>query len=396
MKYAVVVLDGAADLPIEDLGHRTALEAAQTPNLDFMAANGMVGLANNVPEGLDCSSNVACTSIMGYDPAQYPIGRGAIEGLAAGVDLAPGEVALRLNLCSVVDGKMRSYSADNLSTAEAADYIDLLKETLDSEEICLYKSVGFRGILVVKGHPELADCSYTEAHNITDLDVADKEPTGPGSDLIVQYMRRAAEILESMPKNAERKSLGKLPVNRAWVFWPGFRPDSMRTFKELYGLDAAMQSGVDLLKGLAKLADMDVCEFEGITDGPDTDYAAQGKGAIEMLSNHDVVFVHVEAPDAQGHDGDALGKVESIESIDEQIVGRLLEYSKDNALRIMALPDHPTPVSIKRHTHDMVPFVIWGPGIDHNGASRLTENEGKSTGIIFDPGHALMSRLLAS
>ena len=155
-----------------------------------------------------------------------------------------------------------------------------------------------------------------------------------------------------------------------------------------------MQSGVDLLKGLAILTGMDVCEFEGITDGPDTDYAAQGRGAIEMLADHDVVFVHVEAPDAQGHDGDAAGKVAAIESIDSEIVSRLVDYAASHDLRIMALPDHPTPVALKRHTPDMVPFVMAGPGISHNGASRLTEEQGASTGLVVDPGHGLMGMLV--
>ncbi len=395
MKYAVVILDGAAGLPLEELGGRTTLEAAVTPSLDALAAAGLTGMARNVPDGLECSSNVACTSIMGYDPAQYPIGRGAIEGLAAGVDLAPGEVALRVNLCCVENGLMRSYSADNITTEEAAPYITALKDALDDDTFTIYPSVGFRAILVVRNHPEIMGCTFSEAHNITDMPVEGKGPVGPGSEILADYEMRASEILASLGANEERVARGKLPVNRAWVFWPGLRPDSMQTFADVYGKSAAMQSGVDLLKGLAILAGMEVCEFEGITDGADTDYAAQGAGAIEMLASHDVVFVHVEAPDAQGHDGEAAGKVAAIESIDSEIVSRLLRYAESNDLRIMALPDHPTPVSLKRHTPDMVPFVMAGPGFSHNGASRLTEEQGASTGFVVDPGHGLMGMLLA-
>ncbi len=396
MKYAVVILDGAAGLPLEELGGLTTLEAARTPNLDKIASSGTIGLAKNVPDGLECSSNVACTSIMGFDPALYPIGRGAIEGLAAGVDLGPGEIAMRVNLCSVSDGLMRSYSADNITTEEAAPYIAALSEALDDDVFSIYPSVGFRAILVVKGHPEIMECSFHEAHNISDQPVEGKGPFGPAAELIASYERRATEILESHPANETRFAAGKLPVNRAWVFWPGLKPDSMQTFSDAYGLSASMQTGVDLLRGLAILTGMKVCEFEGVTDGADTDYSAQGRGALEMLEYFDVAIVHVESPDAEGHDGNAAGKVAAIEAIDSEIVSRLLELAASCDLRILALPDHPTPVSLKRHTPDMVPFCICGPGIPRTGGFRLTEMQGRSTGVVVDPGHSLMSYLVGA
>ncbi len=394
MKYAIVIMDGAAGLPCEELGGLTTLEAAQTPNLDKLVAGGTVGLTRNVPEGLECSSNVACTSVMGFDPAKYPIGRGAIEGLAAGVNLGENEVALRVNLCSVIDGKMSSYSADNISTEEAAHYIELLASKLNDDTFTIYPSVGFRAILVVKNHPELMDCVFYAAHNISDMEIQDYLPKGKSSDLILDYQNKASQILTSMDENVSRAKNGLLPVNCAWIFWPGLKPSSMETFYQAYGLNATMQSGVDLLKGLAVLTDVKVMEFEGITDGADTDYRAQGLGALEMLKVSDVAFVHIEAPDAQGHDGHAHGKMEAIEAIDREIISRLVDY-KDDELRIMVLPDHPTPVVTKRHSSDMVPFVLHGPGFSSNNCTKLTEKQAESTGLIVDPGYHLMKKLLS-
>ncbi|MCR5845801.1 MAG: 2,3-bisphosphoglycerate-independent phosphoglycerate mutase [bacterium] len=394
MKYAVVILDGASGWPLDELGGLTSLEAAETPNLDFMAARGMVGMAKNVPDGMECSSNVACTSIIGYDPAQYPIGRGAIEGYSAGVVLEPGQVAMRVNLSNVQDGCMFSYSTDNISSEELSPIVDALKAELDDETFTLHKSVGFRAILVVTGHPEIMECSFHAGHNITGEPIADKYPIGPGSDILTSYMKRADAILADLEINREREAAGKLPVNCAWAFWPGMRPDSMEPFSEVYGKSAAMQSGVDLLNGLAALTSMRRCSFPGITDGPDTDYVACGEGALEMLEADDVIFVHIEAPDAEGHDGNAPGKKAAIEAIDREVLGRLLDYAKTHELRIMASPDHPTPVETRKHAHEPVPFVLYGPGIEHNGASRLTEDEARATGLLVSPGHKMMGILL--
>jgi 2,3-bisphosphoglycerate-independent phosphoglycerate mutase len=386
---------------------KTCLEAAHTPNLDSLATCGLVGLAKNVPDELEPSSNIACTSICGYDPAAYPIGRGALEGAALGIALKDDEIALRLNLTHVSDsGVMVSYSTDNISNADGHALLGELSAVLDDETFTLHTGTGFRGILVVKGHPELMDTKLTPAHNMTDEPIANYPSTGPGAALIEQYRNRAREILKASPTNARRAEAGLMRANEVFAFWPGRRPAGMESFSSVYGKSAGMLSGVDLLGGIAKLAEIRCWYFDGITDGPDNDYAVQGEAALTVLDQSDLVFVHVEAPDAEGHDGNAEGKKAAIEAIDREILSRLLEYGKKQDLRVLALPDHPTPVALKRHTRKLVPFVLAGPGIvakvadggatgfDGAYASRLTEAQAAATGIVVDPGHLLMSQLL--
>jgi 2,3-bisphosphoglycerate-independent phosphoglycerate mutase len=394
MKYAIVILDGASGNPLASNGGRTTLEAAQTPNLDALARTGAVGLARNVPAGLEPSSNVACTSIAGYNPADYPIGRGALELAALGIELKDDQVAMRVNLTHVSPaGIMVSYSTDNISNEDAHVIADELAAALDDDTFKLYKGTGFRDYLVVTGHPALMQTSFPAAHNITDLPVANFLPSGPEAALIMDYERRANQILAASAVNKRRIAEGKLPATQVFVFWPGQRPSGMESFASLYGLQAGIQSGVDLLNGIAQLAGIKRYTFAGVTDGPDNDYAAQGEGALAMLAENDVVIIHVEAPDAEGHDGHAEGKRRAVEAIDREIISRLRAYAAREPLRILALPDHPTPVELKRHTSDMVPFVLTGPDIAANGATRLTEQQAAATGLVVDPGYRLMGIL---
>ena len=395
MKNVIVILDGASGEPLADYGGLTSLQLAYTPNLDILAQSGQVGLAVNVPDGMEPSSNVACTSIVGYDPRDYPIGRGALEVSALGVDLRDDEVALRVNLCNVSDdGIMVSYSCNNISSAEGHALGEELSAALDDEYCTLYAGTGFRLYLVVKGRPGLMQTELAAAHNITDMPLAEHQPTGPEADFIIDYMQRARAVLAQSETNARRIAQGEMPANEVMCFWPGQRPSGMQPFIERYGINAALNSGVDLLAGIARLTGIKTYDFAGVTDGPDTDYAAQGEGALAMLAEHDVVFVHIESPDAEGHDGHILGKRQAIEAIDREIVSRLMNYAAQNELRILALPDHPTPVIGKRHTADPVPFVMAGPGIAANSGLRLTEAEAASTGLVVDPGWQLLGRLL--
>jgi 2,3-bisphosphoglycerate-independent phosphoglycerate mutase len=395
MRYAVVILDGASGNALDIYGGLTTLEAAKTPHLDALAEEGAVGLARNVPDGMEPSSNVACTSIVGYNPADYPIGRGALELAALGVDLADGQVALRVNLTNVTpDGIMNSYSTDNISNEDGHALGDELKAVLDDDTFTLYKGTGFRLYLVVTGHPALMETTFPAAHNIADMLVADHPATGPEARLISDFEARAKAVLEASPINARRRAQGKLTATDLFVFWPGMRPDGMEDFTSRYGRRAAMNSGVDLLNGIAQLAGIKRYHFAGVTDGPDNDYAAQAEGALVMLADNDVVFIHVEAPDAEGHDGNIEGKRLAVEAIDREIISRLRDYGTRQQLRILALPDHPTPVMTKRHTSDPVPFVMAGPGIAPNGGKRLTENEAKASGLLVDPGYRLLGELL--
>jgi 2,3-bisphosphoglycerate-independent phosphoglycerate mutase len=419
MKYAVVILDGASGEPLAAHGGRTTLEAAATPHLDALATSGLVGLAKNVPDGLEPSSNIACTSICGFDPACYPIGRGALEGAALDITLADDEIALRLNLTHVDErGIMVSYSTGNISQASGQALLGELAAALDDETFKLHPGAGFRGILVVKGHPQLMRTTLTPAHNMTDEPVANYPASGPEAALIEDYRARARAVLAASPTNAHRSAAGLMTANEVFIFWPGQRPAGMASFRETYATSAGMLSGVDLLGGIAKLAGIKNYHFAGITDGPDNDYAAQARAALAVLAERDLVFVHVEAPDAEGHDGNVAGKLAAVEAIDREIISRLIAYAKEQPLRIMALPDHPTPVALKRHTRELVPFVLAGPGIvpavagapagsggsaptggSGSGggipATRLTEAQAAATGIVVDPGYLLMARLLA-
>ncbi|MDR3136420.1 MAG: 2,3-bisphosphoglycerate-independent phosphoglycerate mutase [Coriobacteriales bacterium] len=397
LKYAVVIADGASGEPLDAYGGQTSLEVAHTPHLDALAQTGLVGLSKNVPDNLEPSSNIACTAICGYDPALYPIGRGALEGAALGLELADDEVALRLNLTHVSpEGVMVSYSTDNISGTDARALLTELAAALDDDTFKLYPGVGFRGILVVKGHPGLLQTRLYAAHNMSDEKVAGYQPHGPEAALIINYQNRARRLLASSPTNTARRNKGLLPATDVFVFWPGQRPQHMTSFAKLYGKNAGMLSGVDLLNGIALLANIQPYHFAGVTDGPDNNYTAQAEGALQILAEKDVAFIHVEAPDAEGHDGNAAGKIAAIEALDREIISRLVPLVSSLAARVLVLPDHPTPVALKRHSRDLVPFVLAGSGFASNGGRRLTEAEGARTGLIVSPGYQLMAMLLSA
>lgn len=393
MKYCVVILDGAAGWPLPELGGRTCLQYASTPHLDHIARSGFVGMANTVPDGMEPSSSAACTSILGYDPVADYVGRGAIEAASMGIELVSDEVALRLNLISVEDGIMRSYAGGHIPTEESRAVVADLAAALDDETFRLHPGVAYRHILVVKGHPELLDVQYTPPHDIPEKPVADHMPTGEGSALLLEYMRRARPVLENNGVNRCRADEGHPPVTDVWPFWPGVSPRGMVPFERMRGVRAAMTSGVDLLNGLAALAGISRIDVPGVSDGPDNDYAAQAEGGLAALDDHDLVVIHVEAPDEAGHAGDAEAKVEAIEAIDREVVRRVLEYP--GALRVLAMPDHPTPIALKTHVGEAVPFVLYGPGVTPNGAGGYDEPTAALTGEFLDPGNRVMDLLLA-
>ncbi|MCL1797808.1 MAG: 2,3-bisphosphoglycerate-independent phosphoglycerate mutase [Eggerthellaceae bacterium] len=428
MQYALVILDGASGNAVADFEGRTTLEESSTPHLDKLAQTGMVGLVQNVPAHMASGSDVACLSLMGYDPARYQLGRGAIEAAALGIELTPTQIAFRMNLCSVEAGIMKSYSTNNISTEEAASLVRELKSALDNDTFTLHAGTSFRQVLVMEGNPEALALTYETPHDNTDLDIADAfKPKVPAqgathndaalpqdaspqaapaqaaqatqvtqaaqkvADLLVDYMLTANEILAKSPINAQRISEGKMPANQAWVFWPGTKPTALQPFAEVYGKSAALNSAVDLLVGLAHMTGMKVYRFEGVTDGPNNDFAAQGKGAIAMLEEgNEVVIIHVEAPDAAGHDGCSAQKKNAIEQSDRHIIAPLMKYAKTHPLRIAVMPDHPTPLATRKHGREAVPFVMAGSGIAHNKASRMTEVQAQATNTLFDPGYAFM------
>ena len=393
MKYVIVILDGAAGWPLDELGGCTTLEAARTPNLDAMVRDGMTGLAQTVPPGAEPSSSAACTSILGYDPVADYVGRGAIEAASMGIELADDEIALRMNTVTIEDGVMASYSAGAISTEDSHEIVSALAAALDNETVRLYPGVAYRHILVVKGHPELLEATYTPPHDISDKPVAPHLPSGPGVELLAHFADRARPILAASATNARRVAEGRLPVTDVWFFWPGASPRGMVRFSEKRGVSGAMTSGVDLLGGLAVLSGLERLHIAGVTGGPDTDYRAQARGALDALETHDLVVVHVESPDEEGHAGNMQGKIEAIEAIDREVIGPIMGARP--GLRVLAMPDHPTPIAIKTHVGDPVPFVLWGPQIAANGQVRYDERSAAATGLVVDPGRGVMDLLLS-
>jgi len=393
MKYSVIIIDGAAGKPLPERGNKTCLELAETPNLDALAGEGVVGLARTVPPGMEPSSACACMSVLGYDPKVYYRGRSAIEARAMDISVGEGEVVFRCNLVGVTDGRMKSYSAGYISTEEAKELISVLNNSLGDDNVKFYPGVSYRHILKLKGHEETLSAQCTPPHDIPDKAVAEFLPKGKGSEILRELMQRSEKVLKDHPINAKRAARGDIPATTIWLFWGSGRVPEMPPFKEIYGLNAALTSGVDLLKGLGKMMGMKVLEIPGVTDGPDNDYVAQAAGALKALEDNDLVVVHIEAPDEAAHAGSINDKVEAIEKIDGEVISRLRSYAKDD-LRILAMPDHPTPIAIRTHSPEPVPFLLWGKGFEPNGAKGFTEAAAKSTGLLVADGYKIMGKLL--
>ena len=392
MKYCILILDGAADWPIADRGNKTCLELASTTNMDIMAKQSLIGLTKTVPDGMEASSACACMSILGYDPKIYYRGRSGIEAKSMGIPLNEGEVFFRCNLVNITNGIMTSYSAGAIGDDEAHALIATLQDELGSDEVQFYPGVSYRNILKINGHTETLGARCTPPHDISDMPIAKLLPSGIGCEPLLHLMSKAKLILEKHPINIERRKHGDLPATDIWLFWGSDQSPNMPPFKNAYGLDAALTSGVDLLKGLAKLTQIDVLDIPCVRDDANNDYKAQMTGALKALDDHDMVIIHVEAPDEAGHVGDIDGKIDAIEKIDSLMVSQLFKRNKDD-LRVLIMPDHPTPIKIKTHSADAVPFMIWGNG-DTNGADRFTETQAKATGLVVDNGHNLMNKLI--
>jgi 2,3-bisphosphoglycerate-independent phosphoglycerate mutase len=392
MKHCIIILDGAAGWPLYELGDVTTLASARTPNLDALAGIGASGMAFTVPAGAEPSSSAACTSILGYDPIADFVGRGAIEAASMGIRLGPGDVALRMNLVNIEGGRMASYACGHISTPESRAVLMDLSDALADETFAFHAGVSYRHILVVKGHPELLEATYTAPHDMSLQAVEGRLPTGPGAELLLDLMQRARPVLERSAPNVCRRDAGQVFATDIWPFWPGAAPAGLVPFAKRRGISAALTSGVDLLNGLAVLTGIDRLDIPGVTDGPDNDYAMQAESALRALKRYDLVVVHVETPDEAAHGGDVPGKIAGIEAIDREIVGRARDYG--DGLRVLCMPDHPTPIALRTHVGEPVPFVLAGPGIEHNGAQAFDEESAKATGLVVDPGRGVMELLL--
>jgi 2,3-bisphosphoglycerate-independent phosphoglycerate mutase len=393
MKYCVLIIDGAAGWPLPERSGKTSLELARMPNLDDMVREGVVGLVRTVPPGMEPSSACACMSVLGYDPRVYYRGRSGIEAKSMGIPVADNEVVFRCNLVAVRDGKMWSYSSGHIDTDEANILIADLNKKLGSDEIHFYPGVRYRHICKIKSHENTLTAECTPPHDIPDKPIADFLPRGPGSELLRDLMEKSKTVLKEHPVNVERRARGDIPATMIWLFWGSGRIPEMPPFEKAYGLKAAMTSGVDLLRGLAQMADMEVLYIPGVTDGPDNDYVAQATGALKALEKCDLVVIHIEAPDEAAHAGLIDDKVKALQIIDKEVISRIRSWNPGK-LRVLVLPDHPTPIKIQTHSEEPVPFMLWGSGFDSNGAEKFTEAEAKNAGIFIDDGYKIMDKLI--
>jgi 2,3-bisphosphoglycerate-independent phosphoglycerate mutase len=393
MKYVVLIIDGAAGLPIMERGGKTSLELAGTPHLDALAGEGSLGMARTVPPGMEPGSAVACMSVMGYDPAVYYKGRASIEAGSLGIAISKGEAVFRCNLVTVIDGKMRDYSAGHITSDEARAIIATLNEKLCREDVKFYPGVSYRHILKLKGHEGTLEAICTPPHDIPGQPMAAYLPRGEGSEILRDLMAHSESVLMDHPVNLARQARGELPATTIWLFWGSGQVPLMPPFRKVYGLKAAMTSGVDLLRGLAKMSGMAVLDIKGVTDGPDNNNIAQVEGALAALQTHGLVVIHIEAPDEAGHTGDVSGKISAIEKIDAEVVSRLRAW-RGSDLRLLVMPDHPTPISVRTHTPDPGPFLLWGKGVNSNRAKRFTEAEAKQTGVFIEEGYRIMGQLV--
>ena len=370
MKYLLILADGAADEPLEELGGKTPLEVAKKPNMDMIAKKGRCGMLKTVDESMTPGSDVANMSILGYDPEKYYTGRGALEALSMGVPFGDDDMAYRCNLVTIENGKMKDFAAGHITSEEGAELFKSLQEKIPG--LKFYPGVSYRNVMMFPGGKGVE--SYPP-HDIVDEVVDNYMPKGPDADVVMKAMVRAADVFENHPVNVARKAAGKNPATTIWPWSSGKKP-AMPKFEEMFGKKGAMISAVDLLFGIAACCGMEIVKVEGATGYLDTNYMGKAKAAVETLKGDaDFVYMHVEATDEAGHLGSAEEKIRAIERLDEA-VGYILE-NFDGC--VMLMPDHPTPIAKKTHTHDAVPFVVMGKD-EADSVSAYTEKDVRENG----------------
>ena len=351
MKYLLILADGAADEPLAELGGKTPLEVAKKPNMDKIAKNGRCGMLKTVEECMTPGSDVANMSILGYDPEKYYTGRGALEALSMGVPFGEDDMAYRCNLVTIENGKMKDFAAGHITSEEGAELFKSLQEKVTG--VTFYPGVSYRNVMMFPGGK---GAETYPPHDIVDEVVDNYMPNGPDAETLMKLMVRAADVFENHPVNIARKAAGKNPATTIWPWSSGKKP-AMPKFCDMFGKQGAMISAVDLLFGIAACCGMDIVKVEGATGYLDTNYMGKAKAAVEALQGGaDFVYMHVEATDEAGHLGSIEEKIKAIERLDEA-VGYILE-NFDGC--VMLMPDHPTPIAKKTHTHDAVPFVVMG------------------------------------
>lgn len=393
MKYLLIVPDGMADDPVPELGGRTPLMAAATPHLDAIAAEGMVGRVHTIPEGMPPGSDVAALSIMGYDPARVYTGRAPLEAASQGIALGPDDVAFRCNLITVGDGRVVDHSGGEISSEEAAQLIEAIQERLGSDRVRFYPGVSYRNLMV--WHGGTTGMETTPPHDILGQAMEPHLPRGEGASLLLQLMRESRDVLADHPVNRKRKAEGKSPANLIWLWGQGRAP-RLESFPRLRGVSGAVISAVDLIRGIARLAELNVVLVPGATGRLDTDWAGKRDAARQSLAEVDFVMVHLEAPDECGHKGDLEGKIRAIEWTDREIIGPLWEAARSmGSARMLVLPDHYTPLSLRTHVGKPVPFALAGEGIPRDAAERMDEATGEASPVCVSEGWRLIERLFA-
>ena len=379
MKHIIILGDGMADEPIDSLGGLTPLQYAQTPYMDELARLGVTGRMRTVAEGFHPGSEVANMAVLGYDLPTVYEGRGVLEAASMGVELQPGDMAMRCNLVCVEGEMLKNHSAGHISTEEADALICYLNERVGSDRVRFYTGVSYRHLLVVKGGDKRIDC--TPPHDVplhpfrpllVKAELAEAQAT---ADLLNDLILRSQELLEQHPVNLRRRAMGKDMANSIWPWSPGYRP-AMRTLREMYGIgQGAVISAVDLIRGIGVYAGLKVLHVEGATGLYDTNYEGKAEAALRALGENDFVYLHIEASDEAGHEGDVDLKIKTIENLDRRAIGPIYEALKqwNDPVAIAVLPDHPTPCAVRTHTSRPVPFLIWKPGETPDGVTRFDE-----------------------
>lgn len=399
MKYVVILADGMADEGCKELGGKTPLQYAHTPNMDFLAGQEQMGMIRTVPEGYPPGSDVANLSVLGYDPRKYYTGRSPLEAVSMGVELGPNDTAFRCNLVTLsgeenyADKIMVDYCAGEISSEESEKLIKKINSKLSTNQVHFYPGVSYRHLMVWRGGPENSD--LTPPHDIPGQRINKHLPKGEGSEFLRGLMQASYDILKDDPVNTERVNQSKNPANSIWLWGQGKKP-SLTGFYEKFGLQGAVISAVDLIKGIGICAGMKVLEVQGATGNIHTNFPGKAEAALKGLEGGlDFVYIHVEAPDEAGHQGDLETKIKAIEEIDKKVLGEILYGLKNiGEFKLMVLPDHPTPVSIRTHTADPVPFVIYHSGCKGTGSGKFDEETARKYPLKLEEGHTLMDYFL--
>ena len=399
MKYVVLLGDGMADYPTKMLGGKTPLQCAFTPYMDQIAAEGTLGLVDTIPAGFTPGSDVATLSVLGYDPRETYTGRGPLEAASMGISLGQNDMAYRCNLVTIGEKDshnafMDDFTAGHISTEESREIILDINKALGSSPYQFFPGVGYRHLFVWRNAPSSPET--TAPHDITGKTIESYLPHGDSSQEINSIMQRAGKILINHPVNVQRQKAGKKQANSIWLWGQGKKPQIV-PLTQKYSLQGGMISAVDLLKGIGIIAGLKVFPVEGATGYIDTNYEGKAKMALDILNFMDFVFVHLEAPDEMGHEGNAAGKIQAIELFDEKIVGPILnKIGSFGDYRLIVLSDHPTPIDLKTHVGDPSPFAVLSSRKEENKAAGLPFNEinAKESSILISPGHLLMEKFI--